>query len=75
MPQLMIVMAAGVAAYAGYRWFQKQMDRAEAAAREAESELRRRSTTPSGDGAPGAPKDLGALEWDEATGTYRPKRG
>ncbi len=73
MPQLMIVVAAGVAAYAGYRWIQKQMERSEGAMRQAEAELRRAAEVKAS--RPGMEaRDLGALEWDEATGTYRPKR-
>ncbi|MBX9925735.1 MAG: hypothetical protein K2Y05_05205 [Hyphomicrobiaceae bacterium] len=73
MPQLMIVVAAGVAAYAGYRWFQKQLDRSEGAMRHAEGELRRAAEAKAGQ--PGAAaKDLGALEWDESSGAYRPKQ-
>jgi len=68
-PQLMIVVAAGVAAYAGYRWFQRQVARADEATREATAELRRQAEARAGE-----PKDLGALEWDEAAGAYRPKR-
>ena len=69
----MIVVAAGVAAYAGYRWFQKQMDRSEGAVRQAEAELRRAAEAKAGQAGAEA-KDLGALVWDEASGTYRPKR-
>lgn len=67
MPQIMIVVAAGFAAYAGYRWFQKQVERSDATTQAARADRQREA------GA-GAPKDLGALEWDEASGAYRPKR-
>lgn len=69
MPQIMIALAAGVAAYAGYRWVQKQFVRAEDAARAAEADVRRQAETRAS-----VPKDLGTLEWDESAGAYRPKR-
>ena len=66
MPQLLFAVAVGVAAYAGFRWAERQLGRAEDAAAEAANEAERAAGM--------APKDLGALEWDESAGAYRPKR-
>lgn len=72
MPQVLIVLAAGAAAYAGYRWYQKQIERHDTETRRAEAEARRRAAEAVGPG--GDAKDLGQLEWDDSTGAYRPKR-
>ena len=66
MPQLFVVAMVGAGLYAGYRWLAR-------ASREMAAELQRGQ-----DQARRAviEKDLGALEYDPATGVYRPaKRG
>jgi hypothetical protein len=63
----MFAVAAGVAAYAGYRWLQRQLERLDEGRRDATGATR-------ADRGAGDPKDLGALEWDEETGAYRPRR-
>jgi predicted negative regulator of RcsB-dependent stress response len=68
MPQLIALALIGAGAVAGYRWFNRQMEAARAAAERAESELRRAAET-----AAGAPKDLGRLELDMASGVYKPR--
>ena len=68
MPQLLLLLAAGAGLYTGYKWVSREVARATQAAEQAQSELRRRSA-----GKDGSPKDLGALEWDEKAGAYRPK--
>jgi hypothetical protein len=67
MPQLVALALIGAGAVAGYRWFTRQMAAAKVAAERAEAELRRAAES-----ATGAPKDLGRLEWDAATGVYKP---
>jgi hypothetical protein len=66
MPPLIVVVAAGVAAYAGYRWFSKQIVSPEDAAAVG-------AKTGAGATSAQQAKDLGTLEWDEAAGAYRPK--
>ncbi len=69
MPQLIVLMAAGVGLYSAYKWVAREAAKATAAADQARDALRRKA-----DGAQtGGPKDLGTLVFDEATGTYRPK--
>lgn len=67
MPQFAIAMIVGAGLMAGYKWvqreLQRQVDTAEAA--------RAASEPPSAV----TPRDLGALEWDEAAGVYRPRQG
>jgi hypothetical protein len=69
MPQLIVLMAAGVGLYSAYKWVSREAAKATAAADRARDELRRRTDA----AETGGPKDLGALVFDEATGTYRPK--
>jgi hypothetical protein len=66
MPQLIGLALAGAALYAGLKRLSKELRRAAEAAERARGELRRRA------GENTAPKDLGALEWDEKAGVYRP---
>jgi predicted negative regulator of RcsB-dependent stress response len=68
MPQLIALALIGAGAVAGYRWFSRQMVSARVAAERAEAELRRAA-----EAAAGAPKDLGRLELDAATGMYKPR--
>jgi hypothetical protein len=70
-----VLIGAGIAA--GVKWFVREMARSAEATRLAHEELSRREsnrdrTQP--DRAFGAPKDLGKLEYDPATGVYRPVR-
>lgn len=69
MPQVIALVLAGAGLYAGYRWVSREIRRALAAASEAQEELRNQATKVSG-----VPKDLGALEWDEEAGVYRPSK-
>ena len=71
MPQVLVLMAAGVGLYTAYKWIAREAGRAAAAADRARDELRRAAR---GSNDPG-PKDLGELVWDETAGAYRPKRG
>jgi hypothetical protein len=68
MPQVVFAVIAGAGFYAATRWFARAL--------EAQEELTRRrahdATQHSGGRAAG-PRDLGALEWDERAGVYRPR--
>ncbi len=64
MPQVVALAVLGAGLYAGVRWVSRQVDRIQEEARKAEAELKRRASEP---------KDLGALEYDEGTGVYRPR--
>jgi hypothetical protein len=68
MPQLFALALIGAGAVAGYRWLSRQMAAAKVAAERAEVELRRAA-----EAATVKPKDLGRLEWDAATGVYKPR--
>jgi len=72
MPPLIVVVAAGVAAYAGYRWFAKQIASPDDAAAVGAKAAAGAPVPKAKDSVPKA-KDLGTLEWDEAAGAYRPK--
>lgn len=66
MPQFALLALAGTALYAGYRVAAKIIESEAVRAKAAETARRRPD-------AAGSPKDLGALEWDEASGVYRPR--
>jgi hypothetical protein len=67
MPQLIALALIGAGLYAGYRWVVRTKASL-AEMRRAEDELRRRA-------AGGAlEKDMGALEYDNASGVYRPAK-
>jgi hypothetical protein len=69
MPQVLILMAAGVGLYTAYKWVAREVGKAAEAADRAHDDLRHHA-----DAVPtGAPKDLGELIYDEKTGAYRPK--
>lgn len=67
MPQLVLLAAIGAGAYAGFRWLKRTADTLAAEMKAAEVEVRERA------GA-GRAKDLGQLEYDPASGLYRPVR-
>ena len=68
MPQLTVIALIGAGFYAAYRWMRQASETITAELNRAEDELRRR--------APGGriEKDLGRLEYDPATGVYRPQK-
>ena len=69
MPQLLVFGLIGAGIYAGYRWLAHTSEAITTAMREAEDETRQRAGRQ-------IEKDLGALEYDSASGVYRPvKRG
>jgi hypothetical protein len=65
MPQLVILALVGAGLYAGYRWFTRTTKEIAAEIRRTEDELRQRAHVV---------KDLGALEYDPASGVYRPSK-
>ncbi len=70
MPQLVVLALVGAGLYAGYRWFSRTSKEVAAEFERARNELRRKATGRI------VEKDLGALEYDPASGVYRPvKRG
>jgi hypothetical protein len=68
MPQLVVLALVGAGLYAGYRWYARTAQEVTAQIRRTEDELLRK--------APGTAleKDMGVLEYDPASGVYRPKR-
>jgi len=67
-PQLVVLAMVGAGLYVGYRWLSRSAREIAAEVRRAEDELRAR--------APGGAieKDMGRLEYDPASGVYRPTR-
>lgn len=69
MPPLIILAAAGVGLYAGFKLFSKFIEQVQTPSRkQAESSAKRGQTAKVGT------KDLGELEWDEKSGAYVPKK-
>ncbi|HEU0159655.1 MAG TPA: hypothetical protein VFR00_10090 [Hyphomicrobiaceae bacterium] len=70
MPQLIVIALIGAGFYAAYRWMRQASDAVTAELSRTEDELKRRTA------GGRIEKDLGRLEYDPATGVYRPqKRG
>ena len=68
MPQLVVLAVVGAGLYAGYRWFARASERIAAEVRRTGGRV-----APAGGVAV---KEMGALEYDPASGVYRPaKRG
>jgi hypothetical protein len=65
MPQLAILALVGAGLYAGYRWVVRASSQLTAEVKRAEDELRRRASIP-------LEKNLGTLEYDPASGVYKP---
>ena len=68
MPQLFALAVVGAGLYAGYRWFVRASEALKAEVQRAHDELQARSR------GVALPKDMGELEYDPASGVYRPKR-
>jgi len=68
MPQLIVVALVGAGIYAAYRWMRQASDAITAKLNRAEDELQRRTA------GGRVEKDLGRLEYDAATGVYRPQK-
>lgn len=75
MPPLILFAIAGAGAFATYKLFEKLMIQARTPD-PSETERIRRETAAwrARRQAQGDSRDLGALEWDEATGVYKPRR-
>lgn len=69
MPQVIALALLGAGVYAGYRWFTRAAREIGESIRRAEEELARQEAT-----GRRIEKNLGALEYDPATGVYRPAR-
>ena len=67
MPQLIALALVGAGLYAGYRWFARTAKQMATEVERAEDVLRQRTSGM-------LPKDMGELEYDHASGVYRPKR-
>lgn len=72
MPPLVFLALAGAGCYAGYKLFSKLMQQA-ATPSPSETERIRREATAAAAARSASTRDLGALEWDEATGVYKPR--
>jgi hypothetical protein len=66
MPQLVVLALVGAGLYAGYRWFARTSERLATEVKRTEDELRRRAQV--------AAKEMGTLEYDPASGVYRPSK-
>jgi type II secretory pathway component PulJ len=64
-PHLVILAVVGAGLYAGYRWFVRANQQLAAEVERTQEELRRRAAVE---------KDMGRLEYDPATGVYRPSQ-
>jgi hypothetical protein len=65
-PQFVILAFVGAGLYVGYRWLTQATQEITADVKRKEDDLRRRAAI--------LEKDMGVLEYDPATGVYRPKR-
>jgi type II secretory pathway component PulJ len=65
-PHLAILALVGAGLYAGYRWFTRSAQEITAEIRRGEDELRARAA------GVAIQKDMGRLEYDPASGVYRP---
>jgi type II secretory pathway component PulJ len=65
-PQFVILALVGAGLYVGYRWLTQATQEITADVKRKEDDLRRRAAI--------LEKDMGVLEYDPATGVYRPKR-
>jgi hypothetical protein len=76
MPQVILLALAGVGAWLGYRWFQKEAQKVRENLAAAEDELRRREAAARERSVKDAGFDrdkIPKLELDPKTGVYRPK--
>jgi hypothetical protein len=68
MPPVIFAVVAAAGFFAAARMFAKAMEAQSEAMRQQMRDMEQRAQT-----AAGTPKDLGALDWDEGTGTYVPR--
>ena len=71
MPPLLFAAALGAGCYAGFKLFAKLIEQAQMPTRSEKERVRREHQARA---ANGTTRDLGELEWDEASGVYRPRR-
>ena len=69
-PQVIALALFGAGLYAGYRWFARAAGGIAASLERTQEELRQQSLRQRSGGP--MEKDLGALEYDPASGVYRP---
>ncbi len=67
MPQLIVLLALGAAAYLGYRWLKQRMQAAAIEAAREEARRQQPKTTNERN------RDAGELVYDEKEGVYKPK--
>ena len=67
MPQVIALALLGAGLYAGYRWLSRTAGEIGAEMRRTEDELKQKASDR-------IEKDLGALEFDAASGVYRPTK-
>lgn len=70
-----ILAVAGVAAYAGYKLFGKLLEQAATPDKSDQEDVRRKKAAYEARKAASQTRNLGALEWDEKAGVYRPRPG
>lgn len=66
MPQLAIAVIVGAGLMAGYKWISRELQRQSDGVDKARAEADTHASV--------GPRDLGALEWDEASGVYKPRQ-
>jgi hypothetical protein len=69
MPHVVAALVAGAAFYAGMKWLAQMIEVQRAATERMAEELKRAAERKQ----KSTPKDMGVLEFDEATGSYRAK--
>lgn len=77
MPPFIAFAIAGVGIYAGLKWVTRELQRASAERASGPSGAEGNAAHAHGHAGADArhmPKDLGTLEWDAATGVYRPRK-
>lgn len=70
MPPVVFLAVVGAGFYAGYKLLSKLMIQAQTPPKSETERLRREAAAHAA-----RTRDLGKLEWDEASGSYRPKSG
>ena len=73
MPPFIAIAIAGVGIYAGYKWLTRELQRTASEGEHATADAEMRAADAAG--ARHSPKDLGTLEWDAASGVYKPRKG
>jgi hypothetical protein len=68
MPQILAFALIGAGLYAGYRWFSRLSAEIGSELERARDELQRRTSSGSNE------RDLGQLEYDPASGVYKPSK-